>query len=129
MRLVLRVDPNDAVVSDQADVRCERSHRRHAALPPEGPSGLDEPRLPKAELRSERTREAADPRLPYISHLEIPRESVKRSGATEPALVGDPAHRLERMRDERFEDGRDCRRRAPKRSLTDVMLKRPCAFS
>src|SRR4051812_21961871 len=107
MGLILCVDPNDTVISDQTDVGCERAHRCHAALPPEWPPGLTHSGLPEAELRSKRTREAANPRLPHVSHFEVPRKSVKRAGATEPAFVSDPAHRLESVRDERLERRRN----------------------
>jgi hypothetical protein len=79
-------------------------------------------------LWSKRVREAADPRLPHVSDLEVPRESVERSGATETALVSDPPHRLERVRHVRLKHRRDGSRRTTKRSLADVVLKRSCTL-
>jgi hypothetical protein len=84
--------------------------------------------LPKAELRSERIRETADPRLPHISHLEIPRESVKRPRATQPAFVSDPAHGFEGVRDEGVKYRREGRQWATKWAFADVVLERPCAL-
>src|SRR4051812_16560347 len=124
MRLVLRVDPDHAVVSDETDIWSERAHRRHRALPSQGSPGLDQTGLSEAELWSECVREAANPGLPHVCHFEVPGEPIKRPRATESPFVSHPAHRLVRICDIRLERPRACGRWATTRSIADVVLKR-----